>query len=225
MKNKKRGRFQGDVWFQRNVENLMRKTLREMQARGKMRGATIEGLRGTPWYKEEFQKHAKQFKEERKIQAEERAAHARSAALNVLAENEALAERDRAWAAEHEADTDAELLDYLRQCAAELGHTPMRREVLGSTYIAERFGNWSVALTVAGLYMPKKKRPKQTALDAYAKKRKGMSLPMIEMELTEKEQKVLELIRSSGDGKVKINIEQGEPVQIDVIHENLSLSD
>ena len=220
----KPGRFRGDAWFQRNVESLMRNTLRELQTRGKMRGATIEGLRGTPWYKEEFERHAKLFKEKRKIQAEERAAHARSTSLNALAENEALAERDRAWAAEHEADTDAELLDYLRQCAADLGHTPMRREVLGSTYIAERFGNWSVALTVAGLYLPKKKRPKQTALDAYAKKRKGRGLPLIEMEITEKEHKVLELIRSSGDGKVKVSIEQGEPVLVDVIHENLPLS-
>lgn len=225
MKNKKRGRFQGDQWFTRNVENLMRKTLRELQAQGKLRGTTIESLRGTPWYKEEYKRHAKMFKNERKIQAEERAAHARSSTLKEQAERAALAERDCEWAAEHEADTDEALLDYLRQCAAELGHTPMRREVLGSTYIAERFGNWSVALTVAGLYLPKKKRPKQTALDAYAKKRKGMSLPMIEVELTEKEQKVLELLRNTEDGKVKINVEEGKPVRVDVIHENIPLSD
>lgn len=225
MKNKKRGRFQGDQWFTRNVENLMRKTLREMQAQGKMRGATIESLRGTPWYKEEYKRHAQLFKNERKIQAEERASHARSSSLKEQVEREVLAERDHEWAAEHEADTDAELLDYLRQCAAELGHTPVRREVLGSTYIADRFGNWSVALTVAGLYLPKKKRPKQTALDAYAKKRKGMSLPVIELELSEKEKKVLELIRSTEDGKVKINVEEGKPVQVDVIHENIPLSD
>ena len=225
MKNKKRGRFHGDQWFTRNVENLMRKTLRELQARGAMHGTTIESLRGTPWYKEEYKRHAKLFKNERKIQAEERASHARSSSLNAQAERAALAERDREWAAEHETDTDEELLDYLRQCAAELGHTPVRREVLGSTYITERFGSWSVALTVAGLYLPKKKRPRQTALDAYAKKRKGMSLPVIEMELSEKEKKVLELIRSTEDGKVKINVEEGKPVQVDIIHENIPLSD
>lgn len=225
MKNKKRGRFQGDQWFTRNVENLMRKTLRELQARGAMHGTTIESLRGTPWYKEEYKRHAKLFKNERKIQAEERASYARSSSLNAQAERAALAERDREWAAEHETDTDEELLDYLPQCAAELGHTPVRREVLGSTYITERFGNWSVALTVAGLYLPKKKRPKQTALDAYAKKRKGMSLPVVEMELTEKELKVLDLIRNTGDGKVKINVEEGKPVQVDVIHENIPRSD
>ena len=174
MKQRKRGRFPGDQWFQRKVENLMRKTLREQQAHGKMRGTTVEGLRGTAWYKEEFQKHAKLFKEIRKIQAEERAAHARSASLKEQAETAAMTERDKLWAAEHEGDSDEELLDYLRRCAAELGHTPMhRREVVGSTYISERFGNWAVALSMAGLPMPKKKRPRDTAVDAYLKRRQN----------------------------------------------------
>ena len=174
MKNKKRGRFQGDQWFTRNVENLMRKTLREQQVHGQMRGTTGEGLRGTAWYKEEFQKHAKLFKEIRKTQAEERAAHARSASLKEQAETAAMTERDKLWAAEHEGVSDDMLLDYIRQCAAELGHTPMhRREVVGSTYISERFGNWAVALSMAGLPMPKKKRPRDTAVNAYLKRRQN----------------------------------------------------
>ena len=139
-----------------------------------MRGTTVEGLRGTAWYKEEFQKHAKQFKEIRKIQAEERAAHARSASLKEQAETAAMTERDKLWAAEHEGYSDEKLLAYLRRCAAELGHTPMhRREVVGSTYISERFGNWAVALTMAGLPMPKKKRPRDTAVNAYLKRRQN----------------------------------------------------
>lgn len=48
---------------------------------------------------------------------------------------------------------------------------------------------------------------------------------MIKVELTEKEQKVLELIRNIEDGKVKINVEKGEPVRVDVIQENIPLSD
>lgn len=173
MSRKKRGRFPGDQWIQRKVENLMRKTLREQQAHGKMRGTTVEDLRGTAWYKEEFQKHAKLFKEIRKTQAEERAAHARSASLKEQAETAEMIERDKVWAAEHEGITDEELLAYLRQCAAELGHTPMhRREVLGSTYISERFGNWAVALTIEELPLPRgMKPPKQTALNAYLKQR------------------------------------------------------
>ena len=169
---KKRGRFPGDIWFRQNVEDRMQKTLRKQQAHENMCDATIEGLRGTVWYKEEFQKHAKLFKEERKIQAEKRAAHSRAAALNGQAEKVALVERDKVWTVEHEGDSDDELLDYVRQCAAELGHTPMRREVLGSTYISERFGNWAVALTIAELPLPRgMKPPKQTALNAYLKQR------------------------------------------------------
>lgn len=84
-----------------------------------------------------------------------------------------MAERDREWAIEHETDTDAELLCYLRDCAEALGHTPVRREVLGSTYIGQRFGNWGVALHYAQLPLPRgMKPPKQTALDAYKKKQK-----------------------------------------------------
>ena len=48
---------------------------------------------------------------------------------------------------------------------------------------------------------------------------------MTEIELSEKEKKVLDLIRSTEDGKVKIDIEQGEPVRVDVIHENIPLSE
>lgn len=179
MKNKKHGKFMGDVWFQQNVEDRMRKTLRLLQARGEMCDATIEGLRGTAWYKEEFQKHAKRFKEERKIQAEKREAHKREATLKNQTEAAAMIERDKVWAVEHESDSDDELLDYVRQCAAELGHTPKRHEVLGSTYIAERFGNWAVALTMAELRLPRGMNPpKVKAIQAYLKQRNRAAAAM-----------------------------------------------
>lgn len=124
MSRGKRDKFQGDIWFQRKVEDRMRKTLKLLQAQGKMRKATLEGL------------------------------------------------RDKPWAAEHANDSDEQLLDYLRRCAAELGHTPMRREVPGGTYISERFGNWTVALTVAELRLPRSiKPPKETAIRAYLKRK------------------------------------------------------
>lgn len=176
MSSRKPGRFQGDRWYQEKVEELMRKALRELQAQGQMRNTTIVGLRGSAWYKEEFKKHAKQFDEERKKQAAERTAHLKTASLNALDENAALIERDKAWAAEHERDSDEQLLDYLCRCAAELGHSPLRREVLGSTYIAERFGNWAVALTMASLPLPKGlKKPKETAIQAYLKRRQNIN--------------------------------------------------
>lgn len=133
----------------------------------------MESLRHTQFYKDEYKRQTRLLKEERKALEEERRLKKQADSLASLAEQKALEERDRVWAQEHEADTDAELLRYLRRCADELGHTPMHREVLGSTYIAGRFGNWSVALHYAQLPFPRGiKPPKQTALDAYKKKQK-----------------------------------------------------
>ena len=175
----KPGRFRGDMWFQAQVESRMRRSLKEQQAQGKGPKGSLGSLRKTDFYKREFEHHAKLFKEERKLAAEERDIHKREAALKAQAEREMLAERDREWAAEHETDTDEELLDYLRSCAEELGYTPVRREVLGSTYISERFGNWAVALTIAELPLPRgMKPPKQTALNAYLKQRNRAAAAM-----------------------------------------------
>lgn len=170
------GKFRGDLWFKKQVEERMRRTVEELQEQGKAPKGTLESLHGTEIYKMEFNRYAKLFKEERQQQAEEREIHKAEAALKAREENRVLAERDKQWAIEHENDDDEQLLEYLQHCAAALGHTPMRREVLGSTYIAERFGNWAVALAVAGLPLPKNiKPPKQTALDNYRKRRKERS--------------------------------------------------
>ena len=171
------GKFRGDLWFKKQVEERMRRTIEELQAQGKAPKGSLESLRGTEIYKTEFKRHVKLFKEEQKQQAEKRDIHKAEAALKAQAENEILAERDKQWAIEHESDNDEQLLEYLQHCAAALGHTPMRREVIGSTYIAERFGNWAVALTIAELPLPKNiKPPKQTALDHYRKRRKESAL-------------------------------------------------
>ena len=173
MSRGKPGRFRGDMWFHTQVESRMRRWLKEQQACGKAPKGSLESLRRTEFYKREFERHAKLFKEERKLLAEERVAHKREAAVKALAEQKALEERDQIWAQEHEADTDEELLYYLRRCADELGHTPCRREVPGSTYIGQRFGSWSVALHYAQLPFPRgMKPPKQEALNAYKKKQK-----------------------------------------------------
>lgn len=174
MSKRESGRFRGDLWFKKQVEERMRRTIEDLQVQGKAPKGSLESLRGTEIYKAEFNRHVKLFKEEQKQQAEKRDIHKAEAALKAQAENEILAERDEQWAAEHKNDDDEQLLEYLLRCAAELGHTPMRREVIGSTYIAERFGNWAVALTIAGLPLPKNIRsPKQTALDNYWKRRTG----------------------------------------------------
>lgn len=55
---------------------------------------------------------------------------------------------------EHRADTDEQLLDYLRSQALALHHVPWPGEILGGTVIAERFGSWDLALRRAGLSAP-----------------------------------------------------------------------
>lgn len=79
--------------------------------------------------------------------------------------------QDLAWGKEHERDTDAQLIEYVRACAASLGHSPTAQEVLGAAYIANRFGSWAVVLTVAGLPLPDGvKPPNPRTLKAYREK-------------------------------------------------------
>ena len=63
---------------------------------------------------------------------------------------EALQAQDEAFAIEYETASDADLIDYVRHCV-DASYTPAPCEVVGGTYIAQRFGNWSAALKVAGL--------------------------------------------------------------------------
>ena len=66
----------------------------------------------------------------------------------------ALEAREEEFRKEHGSDTDAQLLAYLRLCAAKLNHTPWPEEILGGTVITERFGSWEKALTAANLALP-----------------------------------------------------------------------
>ena len=54
----------------------------------------------------------------------------------------------------HAADTDEQLLTYLCQCAASLGHTPWPGEMIGGSFIEVRFGSWKNALLKAKLSHP-----------------------------------------------------------------------
>ena len=52
----------------------------------------------------------------------------------------ALDEQDRAFAERHAGDTLAELACYLRRCAEHWGRSPAPCEIVGGSYIADRFG-------------------------------------------------------------------------------------
>lgn len=67
----------------------------------------------------------------------------------------ALNELNKAFAVERADDSDEQLLEYLRHCAEEIGHSPNSCEVIGGLYIAARFGGWQKAISLAGLRPPK----------------------------------------------------------------------
>ncbi|MBO5323984.1 MAG: hypothetical protein J6A88_07800 [Oscillospiraceae bacterium] len=68
---------------------------------------------------------------------------------------QALEEQEEVFRKEHEEDTDDQLIAYLRSCALRLRHTPWPGEILGGSYIEERFGSWDRTLILAKLSDPR----------------------------------------------------------------------
>ena len=58
---------------------------------------------------------------------------------------QALEEQEEMFREQHKSDTDAQLLQYLRAGALRLHHTPWPGEILGGSFIQERFGSWNRA--------------------------------------------------------------------------------
>lgn len=67
---------------------------------------------------------------------------------------QALETKETEFAACHGADSDEQLLDYLRYCAVILKHTPWPREIVGGSLIQQRFGTWQIAVIKAKLPLP-----------------------------------------------------------------------
>ena len=68
---------------------------------------------------------------------------------------EALDQQEQEFRQQHGADTEAQLLTYLRSCAVRLNHTPWPGEIVGGSCIQQRFGSWDRALTLARLPAPR----------------------------------------------------------------------
>lgn len=66
---------------------------------------------------------------------------------------QSLKDKEAAFPKEHHGDSDDELLLYIRKCAHELGHTPLCCEIIGGTYLSQRFGSWEKAVYLSGLQM------------------------------------------------------------------------
>ena len=86
----------------------------------------------------------------------------------------ALDEQDRAFAERHAGDTLAELACYLRRCAEHWGRSPAPCEIVGGSYIAERFGSWSDALRAAHLN-PAYSHPHNRSNGRYQREKKRKS--------------------------------------------------
>ena len=67
---------------------------------------------------------------------------------------ESLVQQEQDFRQQHEADTDEQLVVYLRSCAIHLRHTPWPGEIVGGSFIQERFGSWKRALFLAKLPVP-----------------------------------------------------------------------
>lgn len=52
---------------------------------------------------------------------------------------------------EHRDDTPEKLIEYIKDCAARLKHTPHKVEVIGAEYISGRFGGWGKVIVAAKL--------------------------------------------------------------------------
>ena len=70
--------------------------------------------------------------------------------------------QEQAFSKEHEADTDQQLLMYLRTHAIRLNHSPWPGEIVGGSYIEERLGSWHRALMLAKLPEPRTPNKQKT---------------------------------------------------------------
>ena len=122
-------------------------------------------------YKQEFQRQGKLFQAQQQTKRENRTNAKAARTLEQTQEKEKRAVSEAAWKAGHHSKTDQQLLDYIRQCAIDLGHVPVKKEVLGSELIRERFGSWAAALVLADLQLPQGMKPPSNKDVAQARQR------------------------------------------------------
>ncbi len=107
----------------------------------------------------EMKVQAKLYKEERSLLRQQRTLERQAKSAVAKAQADERTQQDMAWGEKHKDDTDAELIAYVRDCAASLGRTPYVKEVLGGEYIRNRFVSWSIVLQEAGLPLPADMKP------------------------------------------------------------------
>lgn len=82
------------------------------------------------------------------------------------AERQAFYASCAAWWAEHQHDTDEQLLAYVKRESTGFAHLPKTTDIVGADHIANRFGGWRMTLFLAGVTMPESAAlPSQAELD------------------------------------------------------------
>ena len=77
---------------------------------------------------------------------------------NIATDVQTLQRQEAEFARLHKSDTDEELIAYLVKCSKELGRCPKKEDVIGHTYLKQRFGPWPRILERAGLKEKSQKR-------------------------------------------------------------------
>lgn len=114
---------------------------------------------GRKIYRDELIVQSKLWKQEKAEAKAQRAAQNEIEAAIAQKEKAERKDRDAAWATEHAQDTDEQILAYVRECAAELGHTPRMKDVVGGEFIRKWIGSWALVCTLAELPLPPELKP------------------------------------------------------------------
>ena len=67
---------------------------------------------------------------------------------------QALEAQEMQFRQDHAQDTDAQLLELIRDWVSDHGYTPWPLEIPGGSYMAERFGSWEALIELAGMEPP-----------------------------------------------------------------------
>ncbi len=165
----KQKRFDAGAFTNRQIELRARAALKERSRQGEYE----DPLKKKELLEAEIKVQAKLHKEERTLLRQQRTLERQAKSAAAKAQADARMERDIAWGEEHKDDSDAELIVYVKDCAASLGRTPYVKEVLGGEYIRNRFVSWSIVLQEAGLPLPADmKPPTKKMLAAYRELKK-----------------------------------------------------
>ena len=117
--------------WKKHDDEVNRRTVAELQKRG------IEPDPESAVYKSTFNLLSARYRDE------------------VAAQKKAKRKAEAEWLAQHKADTDEQLLAYLREAITEPKQMLGPNHITGGHYIVERFGGWQKALIQAGLMQAK----------------------------------------------------------------------